>query len=38
MILDTSHPLAPEVAATPGLTVPANAVLVFTADPGGAPL
>ena len=38
MILDTSRPLAPEVAVKAGLTVPANAVLVFTADPGGAPL
>lgn len=36
LVLDTTRPLAPEVLATPGLTVPANSVLVFTADPQGA--
>jgi isoamylase len=38
MILDTSQPHVPEAAVRAGLTVPANAILVFTADPGGAPL
>ncbi len=36
LILDTTQPEAPEVRAQPGLTVPANSVLVFTADPQGA--
>ena len=37
LIIDTTQPLAPEHLAKPGLTVPANAVLIFTADPGGPP-
>ncbi len=36
LIIDTTQPEAPEARATPGLTVPANSVLVFTADPQGA--
>jgi glycogen operon protein len=36
LIIDTTQPQAPEVRARPGLTVPANSVLVFTADPQGA--
>lgn len=36
LIIDTSRPKAPEAQAKPGLTVPANSVLVFTADPQGA--
>ncbi len=37
LILDTTRPTAFETVAVPGLTVPANSVLVFTADPGGTP-
>ncbi|OYZ99894.1 MAG: glycogen debranching enzyme, partial [Rhodobacterales bacterium 17-64-5] len=37
LVLDTSRPLEPEGPALPGLTVPANAILVFTAALGGAP-
>ena len=37
LVLDTTRPLAEEATAEPGLTVPANCVLVFTPDPAGAP-
>ncbi len=37
LVLDTTRPLAEEGPEDPGLTVPANCVLVFTADPEGAP-
>jgi isoamylase len=33
LVLDTSRPQVPEAVAVLGLTVPANSVLVFTADP-----
>ena len=38
LVLDTSRPTAPPSLAETGLTAPANAVLVFTAAPEGAPL
>ena len=36
LVIDTTRPTAPEAPAEPGLTVPANSVLVFCADPQGA--
>ena len=38
LVLDTSRPNAIPSLAEPGLTAPANTVLVFTTDPKGAPL
>ena len=38
LVLDTSRPTAAPSLAQTGLTAPANAVLVFTAAPEGAPL
>lgn len=36
LLIDTTRPLATESPAMPGLTAPANSVLVFTADPKAA--